>query len=149
MPDELLTVQEVAGYLKINPQTVHNWITRREIPAVRVGKRRVRIRQADLDAFIAAGSQPAIPPDRHEPVRDVTDSTDAVDSPPVEAVDGLKGKDRSEIVRALDALSEAAQTLADQLRPADAGESDSSPLEGHELPAIPVTASPTPRRRRA
>ena len=44
--------------------------------------------------------------------------------------------DRVEIVRALDALSEAAHTLADQLRPADAGESDSSPLEGHELPAM-------------
>jgi len=54
-PDEYLTVREVADLLKINQQTIRNWIDRNEFPAVRVGSRRVRIRRTDLDAFLAAG----------------------------------------------------------------------------------------------
>ena len=141
----------VAELLRVDPQTVYNWLDRGELASVRVGKRRRRIRQADLDAFIAAGFEPA----RAESQEAASDDSgsgsthDARDGASHEPAAVLEGVDRVDIVRALDALSEAAQTLADQLRPADAGESDSSPLEGHELPAIPVTASPTPRRRRA
>lgn len=59
--DEFLTVKEVAALLKLNEQTVRNMIDRGELPAVRVGSRRVRIRQSDLDAFLGAGEteQPA------------------------------------------------------------------------------------------
>jgi excisionase family DNA binding protein len=32
--------------------TVRNWISREELPAIRVGSRRVRVRQADFDAFL-------------------------------------------------------------------------------------------------
>jgi excisionase family DNA binding protein len=39
-----LTVGEVAELLRLNQQTVRNWIDRGELPAVRVGERRVRIR---------------------------------------------------------------------------------------------------------
>jgi len=52
--DELLTVAEVAGILKLNQQTVRNWIDAGSLPAVRIG-RRVRIRRADLDALIERG----------------------------------------------------------------------------------------------
>ena len=52
--DDFLTVAEVATRLKVNPQTIRNWITRGEIRAVRVGARRVRILRADLDSFLAA-----------------------------------------------------------------------------------------------
>ena len=41
--DEYLTVAEIAARLKVNPQTVRNWIARRELRAARVGARRVRI----------------------------------------------------------------------------------------------------------
>ncbi|MGP0053755.1 MAG: helix-turn-helix domain-containing protein [Solirubrobacteraceae bacterium] len=41
--DDYLTVAEIAARLKINPQTVRNWISRDELRAVRVGARRVRI----------------------------------------------------------------------------------------------------------
>ena len=51
-----LTVGEVAELLRLNQQTVRNWIDRGELPAVRVGERRVRIRQSDLDEFLAAGA---------------------------------------------------------------------------------------------
>lgn len=42
--------------MKVNQQTVRNWIGRRELPAVRVGACRVRIRQSDLDAFLESGA---------------------------------------------------------------------------------------------
>jgi excisionase family DNA binding protein len=48
MTDEFLTVDEVAARLKVNPQTVRNWIDRRALPAYRIG-RRVRISRADFD----------------------------------------------------------------------------------------------------
>ena len=50
--DEFLTVDEIAGLLKVNPQTVRDRIDRDELPAVRVGQRRIRIRRSDLDRFL-------------------------------------------------------------------------------------------------
>jgi excisionase family DNA binding protein len=47
-----LTVAEVAEVLRLNQQTVRNIIDRGELRAARVGPRRVRIRQSDLETFI-------------------------------------------------------------------------------------------------
>jgi excisionase family DNA binding protein len=52
--DDLLTVDDIARILKLNPQTVRNWIDRGELPAIRIG-RRVQIRRADFDATVEAG----------------------------------------------------------------------------------------------
>ena len=52
--DSFLTVAEVAETLKLNQQTVRNWIDRGELPAVRVG-RRVRIKRADFDRLLDEG----------------------------------------------------------------------------------------------
>lgn len=52
--DSFLTVAEVAETLKLNQQTVRNWIDRGELPAVRVG-RRVRIKRSDFDRLLADG----------------------------------------------------------------------------------------------
>ncbi len=49
MADEFLTVAEVAELLKLNRQTVRNMVDRGDLPAVRVGTRRVRILRSDLD----------------------------------------------------------------------------------------------------
>jgi excisionase family DNA binding protein len=57
MAEEFLTVADIAELLKVNPQTVRNWIDRRALPAVRVGPRRVRVMQSDLDAFTASTRQ--------------------------------------------------------------------------------------------
>jgi len=54
LEDTFLTVAEVADLLKINQQTVRNWIAEELLPAVRIGRRRVRIREADLAAFVDA-----------------------------------------------------------------------------------------------
>jgi excisionase family DNA binding protein len=48
---EFLTVQETARILKLNPQTVRNWIGRGVLPAVRIG-RMVRIRCVDFEQFL-------------------------------------------------------------------------------------------------
>ena len=56
MDESYLTVSEVAELLRLNQQTVRNIIDRGELHAVRVGPRRVRIRQSDLDAFLAESS---------------------------------------------------------------------------------------------
>jgi excisionase family DNA binding protein len=52
-PEELLTVAEVAGVLKLNQQTIRNWIDSGFLPAIRIG-RRVRIKRPDLDALLEA-----------------------------------------------------------------------------------------------
>jgi len=50
--DSFLTVAEVADILKLNQQTVRNWIDQGSLPALRVG-RRVRIRRSDFDRVLA------------------------------------------------------------------------------------------------
>ncbi len=46
MDEEYLTVAEIAGVLKLNQQTVRNWIDQGKLPALHVG-RRVRIKRSD------------------------------------------------------------------------------------------------------
>ena len=54
-PDEsFLTVAEVAETLKLNQQTVRNWIDQGSLPALRVG-RRVRIRRSDFERLLTEG----------------------------------------------------------------------------------------------
>jgi excisionase family DNA binding protein len=53
VPDELLTVAEVSAILKLNQQTVRNWIDSGFLPAIRIG-RRVRIKRSDFEARLDA-----------------------------------------------------------------------------------------------
>jgi excisionase family DNA binding protein len=53
--ESFLTVAEVAELLKLNQQTVRNWIDQGSLPALRVG-RRVRIRRSDLERVLQAGA---------------------------------------------------------------------------------------------
>ncbi len=50
-----LTVAEVAAILKLNQQTIRNWIDAGQLPAVRVGQRRVRIKRSDFDRLLQRG----------------------------------------------------------------------------------------------
>jgi excisionase family DNA binding protein len=52
--DEFLTVAEIAAILKLNQQTVRNWIDHGSLPALHVG-RRVRVRRSDFEALLERG----------------------------------------------------------------------------------------------
>jgi len=52
MPDQLRTVPEVAAVLALSKESVGRLIKAGALPSVKVGGAR-RIRQSDLDAFIA------------------------------------------------------------------------------------------------
>ncbi len=64
--ESFLTVAEVAEVLKLNQQTVRNWIDQGSLPAVRVG-RRVRIKRSDFDRILEESysgrpaPEPAVP----------------------------------------------------------------------------------------
>lgn len=51
--DQVLTVEEVARYLKVHEVTVQRWCRTGELPAAKIG-RAYRIKMADLDAWWAA-----------------------------------------------------------------------------------------------
>lgn len=71
-PDETyLTVAEVAETLKLNQQTVRNWIDQGSLPALRVG-RRVRIKRSDFQRILEEGYSPgaAAPSRRASPSAD-------------------------------------------------------------------------------
>ena len=58
MVPEVMTVSEVAEYLRVNPQTVYRKAKAGELPAVRIG-RAIRFRRSELDAWLkslSAGS---------------------------------------------------------------------------------------------
>src|SRR5947208_15667138 len=59
--ESFLTVAEVAELLKLNQQTVRNWIDQGSLPALRVG-RRVRIRRSDFERLLEQSYTPVTGP---------------------------------------------------------------------------------------
>lgn len=53
-PEKLLTVEEVAEILRVSPTTVYRRIQAGELPYIKLGHRQVRIKPADLEAYIEA-----------------------------------------------------------------------------------------------
>jgi len=49
--EDFMTVAEVAELLKLNQQTIRNWIDDGKLPAVRIG-RKVRVLRSDLEQLI-------------------------------------------------------------------------------------------------
>jgi len=51
-PDhEILTLEEVADYLRLKPQTIYKWAQERRIPVVKLGKE-WRFRRSVLDRWL-------------------------------------------------------------------------------------------------
>ena len=119
----ILTVAEIAAELKQNDQTIRNLIDRGDLPAVRVGTRRVRVLRSDLDAFLAEGRRMTTRSDARVAFQDAVGAANKA----------LRGgqEDNAPAVEALRSSSEAAMALADELDPAI------SPLADvpHEIPA--------------
>jgi excisionase family DNA binding protein len=70
--ESYLTVAEVAATLKLNQQTVRNWIDAGTLPALRVG-RRVRIKRSDFERILEesySGSPKAAPARQPDPTGD-------------------------------------------------------------------------------
>lgn len=49
--NELMTLNEVAGYLKVTKKTAYRWLIRWKIPIIRIG-RFVRINSNDVKEFL-------------------------------------------------------------------------------------------------
>ncbi len=51
MPDsEIMTIEEVAAYLKLTPQTIYTWAQEKKIPAAKLGKE-WRFKRSIVDAW--------------------------------------------------------------------------------------------------
>jgi excisionase family DNA binding protein len=48
---EILTLEEVANYLRLKPQTIYKWAQERRIPAIKLGKE-WRFRRSILDRWL-------------------------------------------------------------------------------------------------
>jgi excisionase family DNA binding protein len=64
--ESYLTVAEVAETLKLNQQTVRNWIDQGSLPALRVG-RRVRIKRSDFERILEESYSGAATPPAQRP----------------------------------------------------------------------------------
>lgn len=53
MMNDVMTVSEVAEYLRVNPQTVYRKAKAGELPAVRIG-RAIRFQRAELESWLKA-----------------------------------------------------------------------------------------------
>ena len=50
--EEYLTVAEAADRLRVAPSTIRRWIREGDLPAVRLGRRRVGLKRDDLDRWV-------------------------------------------------------------------------------------------------
>jgi excisionase family DNA binding protein len=101
MDETFLTVAEIADQLRVNQQTVRNWIDRGELAAIRLGARRVRVRASELERFIAASSSAGLP-DETTARQEFDDALAAVQN----------NGDAAELPAALRRLAVAANALA-------------------------------------
>jgi len=56
---ELVSARKLAAKLSLHPKTVHRWAARGFFPVVRVNRRVLRFRIADVQRFIAANTETA------------------------------------------------------------------------------------------
>ena len=54
MPDRWMSVEEIAEYLGVSKDTVYGWITKREMPAHKVG-RLWKFKSDEVDTWVRAG----------------------------------------------------------------------------------------------
>ena len=66
MPDEVLTVQEVAQQMKVSERTVRNWIEKEGLKAFLIGKRGYRVAQTDLNDWVKDRKEQRLSDTPHE-----------------------------------------------------------------------------------
>ena len=115
--ETFLTVAEVAELLRLNQQTVRNWIDAGSLPAVRVG-RRVRIKRSDLDRILESGYQGSSAAASNTPG---PSATDFWSGEPVGAAELAPGEQSARISSGSDASSDEA-TAVDEAQQPSTGE---------------------------
>lgn len=50
--DQLLTIEEVADLLRVNPRTIHRYVSQGLLPCVRFSKKTIRFRREDVLRFV-------------------------------------------------------------------------------------------------
>ena len=55
--DGLIAIKEAAALLRVDPDTVRRWGAQQFFPMLRIGRRDLRVRRADIEAFAAAGAE--------------------------------------------------------------------------------------------
>jgi len=53
LKNEILTIEEVASYLRLTPQTIYRWAQEKRIPAAKLGKE-WRFRRSIIDQWLDA-----------------------------------------------------------------------------------------------
>ena len=98
---------------------MRNWLDRGELQGVRLGSRRVRIKQSDLDRFIVDSSTVQHDNARDEPTEPETSSADARERLNTAVADTLNigtTQQPADLAAALRDLAAAANDLADSLQ---------------------------------
>ncbi len=54
MSDRWMSVEEIAGYLGVSKDTIYGWITKRDMPAHKVG-RLWKFKSDEVDSWVRAG----------------------------------------------------------------------------------------------
>ena len=54
MPERWLSVDEIAAHLGVNPETIYKWITRKGMPAHKLG-RLWKFQAAEVDEWVRSG----------------------------------------------------------------------------------------------
>lgn len=68
-PDSVMTVKEVADYLRVNQRTVYRLAVERRLPGFKVGAN-WRFKRGDIDGWIAAQSSSVTPADEADAQRE-------------------------------------------------------------------------------
>ena len=51
MEERLLTIDDVAEFLQVNPMTIYSWVRDGKIPAFKIGKV-LRFKKSEIDAWL-------------------------------------------------------------------------------------------------
>jgi len=54
--DEIMTIDELAKYLKVTKKTIYYLIYQKSLPTVKLGSRLLRFRKSDIDKWIESKS---------------------------------------------------------------------------------------------
>ena len=66
MPERWLSVDEIAAHLGVNPDTIYKWITRKRMPAHKVGKL-WKFLASEIDGWVKGGLAAQEPTNAPEP----------------------------------------------------------------------------------